>query len=113
MTMIPVTMLMAQFINHIRRSVNKVLTISRGQTLFSFGDAASPVTYDKKDISEIVLYGAYKGSEKLRRTEIVFNDGTSINISGMLIDQTMLKSKFPHNTCRRVSKSYPFMPADA
>lgn len=109
---IPAGLIITQFINHIRRSRNKTLTISRSARLFSFGDISSPVTYDKQDIRDVLLYGSYKGSEKLKRTEIVFHDGTSINISGLIIEQPTLKLKFPHQDCQQISKGFPFIPPD-
>lgn len=107
---IPAILLIASFINHYRASNGRVLTISRGNPLFRFGPVNAPVTYDKKDIREVVLYGGSKGLEGLKRTEIIFNDGSAIDISGLLLPPDRMALKLPQQNIRRDTMSLPFIP---
>ena len=103
-------LLIASAINHYRASTGKLLSISRGNRLFSFGAVDAPVTYDKKDILEVVIYGGYKGFDGLKRTEIVFKDGSAINISGMILPPYSMSLKFPQLNVNRKLRSFPFIP---
>jgi len=83
-------------INHYRASRNKILSLSRGNPLFYYGDINAPIAYDKKDIQEVVQYGGGRSSDRLSRTEIIFKDGSSINVSGMILSSDRMAAKFPH-----------------
>ena len=99
--------------HHYRASTGKLLSLSRGNPLFSFGPIDAPVTYDKKDILEVVIYGGYKGFDGLKRTEIVFKDGSAINISGMILPPYSMSLKFPQQNVSRKLRSFPFIPLSA
>jgi len=105
--------LIASSISHYRASKGKVLSISRGNPLFQFGSIGAPATYDKKDISDIIQYGASRGFEGLKRTEIIFKDGASINISGMIADIGTMSLKFPEQKITRKAMAFPFIPPSA
>jgi hypothetical protein len=103
----------ASFISHYRASIGMFLSISRGNPIFQFGPIETPVTYDKKDIKEIVQYGASRGLDGLKRTEIIFKDGTSINISGMIAEIGTMAQKFPEQRIKIKSTAFPFIPRAA
>jgi hypothetical protein len=91
---------MSLCINHYRASRHKVLSISRGNPVFYYGDINAPVAYDKKDIRQVVQYGGNtRSNDRLSRTEIIFKDGSSINISGLLLSSDKMITKFPHQQC--------------
>jgi hypothetical protein len=90
-----------------------LLSISRGNPLFQFGPIGAPVTYDKRDIRDIVQYGSSRGFEGLKRTEIIFKDGASINISGMIADIGTMSLKFPGQNITRRATAFPFIPPAA
>ncbi|HTI89681.1 MAG TPA: hypothetical protein VL727_03780 [Puia sp.] len=103
---------LASTISHYRASKGKFLSISRGNPLFRFGNINAPATYDKKDIREIIQYSAYKGLEGLQRTQIIFNDNSEINISGMIASTSTMSNKFPQVTIKQKTKAYPILPVD-
>jgi hypothetical protein len=88
--------IMALSINHYRESRNKILYLSRGNTKFFYGEINAPTAYDKKDILRLVQYGGTRGDDRLSRTEIIFKDGSSINISGLILSSDKVAAKFPH-----------------
>lgn len=105
--------LVASTISHYRASKGKFLSISRGNPLFQFGPIAHPITYDKKDISEVILYGSSRGVEGLKKTEIIFKDGTSVNISGMIAHIDTMSLKFPGQKVISKGKPFSFIPRAA
>jgi len=105
--------LIVSSISHYRASKGKVLFISRGNPLFQFGPIGAPATYDKRDISDIIQYGASRGLEGLKRTEIIFKHGASINISGMIADVGTMSLKFPGQNITRKTTAFPFIPPAA
>ncbi|HEY4206961.1 MAG TPA: hypothetical protein VGM31_09115, partial [Puia sp.] len=52
------------------------------------------------------------GLDGLKRTEIIFKDGASINISGMILSIYEWSLKFPRQNISRRLTSFPFMPRD-
>ncbi|HVU56538.1 MAG TPA: hypothetical protein VHD83_15845 [Puia sp.] len=82
-------------INHYRASRNKILSLSRGNPLFYYGDINAPAVYDKKDIQKVVQYGGGRSNDRLSRTQIIFKDGSSINISGLILPADKMAVKFP------------------
>jgi hypothetical protein len=105
--------LIAQFANHYRSSKGRILTISRGCPTFYFGSIDRPAAFDKNDIQEIMGYGGYKGADGLKRTEIVFKDGRSVDISGLILAPFRLKDKFPGVVFNSRQVSFPFLPSAA
>jgi len=103
-------LLIASCISHYRASKGMILSISRGHPLFQFGPIGAPVTYDKKDISEIIQYGNSRGLEGLKRTEIIFKDGASINISGMIAYIGTMSLKFPGQNITKKATAFAFIP---
>jgi len=84
-------------INHYRASKNKILSISRGNPLFYYGDVNAPTVYDKNNIRQVVQYGGTRSSnDRLSRTEIIFKDGSTINVSGLILSSDIMSAKFPH-----------------
>jgi len=114
LTMICVALVqLASTISHYRASKGMFLSISSGNPLFQFGPIDAPVIYDKKDIREVILYGSSRGLDGLKRTEIIFKDGTSINISGMIAQIGTMSLKFPGQKVTRKAKSFSFIPPAA
>jgi len=103
-------LLIASSINHYRASTGKTLSISRGNPTFRFGPIDAPVTYDKKDIQDVVLYGASKGLDGLKRTEIIFKDGSTLDISGMILPPYEMSLKFPRLHMTYNTKGFTFIP---
>jgi hypothetical protein len=97
-------------VSHYRASKGMILSISAGNPFFQFGPLDAPVTYDKKDIREVILYGNSKGFEGLKRTEIIFRDGRSINISGMIAHLDTMSRKFPGQKVTRKTPAFAFIP---
>ena len=113
-------LLLARFgtllLNHYRAAKDKVLILSKGKQEFTFGPPEALVTFDKKDIQEIITYGRRsKGSfVPLTRVEINFSDGRTLDISCLIIPQEKLIAKFPHCPKSEVGKTFPFItPASA
>src|SRR5690242_17240933 len=88
--------LSALCINHYRASKNKVLSISRGNSLFYYGNIVALDAYDKSNIQTVVQYGGMRSNDRLTRTEIIFRDGSSINVSGLILPSDRMVAKFPH-----------------
>jgi len=105
--------LIAQFVNHYRSSNGRILIIARGNPIFYFGDIDRPDAYNKKDIQEITRYGASRGAEGLKRTEIIFKDGRSVDISGLILAPYRLQAKFPGLLFNNRQVSFPFLPSVA
>jgi len=100
--------LIAASINHYRASKGMFLSISSGNPLFQFGPINHPVTYNKKDIREVIQYGNSRGLEGLKKTEIIFKNGASINISGMIAHIDTMSTKFPGQQVTRKTLNFGF-----
>ncbi|MHB8209305.1 hypothetical protein [Mucilaginibacter sp.] len=78
------------------RSRNLSLNITSGQDYFQFGNEDDRQQYDKKDISEINISGQTSRSLKtFNLMDVVFKDGTTITIPGVIIEPFLFASKFP------------------
>jgi hypothetical protein len=107
-------LLLSLCINHYRASRNKVLSISRGNPLFYYGNTGAPAVYDKSNIQTIIQYGGRRSNDRLSRTEIIFKDGSSINVSGLILPTDKMVAKFPHqNYSQRAFGWYFFIPRAA
>jgi hypothetical protein len=102
-------------VNHYRSAKDKVLVISRGKQEFSYGPAATPESFSKKDIKEIITYGRRSkgGFTSLTRVNIRFVNGRSLDISCLIIPQETLTAKFPHCSKSEVGITFPFISRDA
>jgi hypothetical protein len=98
-------------INHYRAAKGKILLLSRGKEEFSFGNIERPVTYYKKDIEQIITYGrrGRGGYPPLTRVEILFTDGSSIDISCLMIRQETIVGKFPDVAQSIIPKTWCFI----
>jgi hypothetical protein len=82
-----------------RKSEGLYLELSAGRTTFKFGLEDSPANYDKTKIQSINIFGqAGSKSGDLRVYEIMFKDGSAIQIPGLMIDMFNFVSKFPGMT---------------
>lgn len=97
--------------NHYRYAKNKILILSRGKDEFSINHGFSQKKYYKKDIRQLITYGrrGRNGYPRLTRVEILFADGTSLDISCLLISQELMMSKFPGIQQSTVGKFFPFI----
>lgn len=80
------------------RSKNWCLNVSAGLPTFEFGETAEGLhTYNKSDIEQLIIYGnsSGKGAKGLMMAKIVFKDGSSLLIPGVLIDIIAFIAKFP------------------
>lgn len=101
--------------NHYRCAKAKVLILSRGKQEFAYGPAATPASFNKKDIKEIITYGrrAKGGFTPFTRVELRFVDGHSLDISCLMISQETLVAKFPYCPRSEVPKTFPFITPSA
>jgi hypothetical protein len=92
------------------KSKNLSLTLSAGNDIFQFGNIDAEVSYNKADIDIINVYGntGTKGSHVLDIMEIIFIDGSKIQIPGMLIEPFTFRSKFLTNKIELFQKSTIF-----
>ena len=78
------------------RSRNLSLNITSGQDYFQFGDDNEMQQFDKRDISEINIFGQTSRSLKtFNLMQIVFKDGSIVTIPGAIIEPFTFASKFP------------------
>ena len=78
------------------RSKSLFLKLSAGSTTFSFGEGENIREYNKPDIAEINIYGPLSGKTTpiLTLCELVFINGTTIVLPGMLIPPLDVMNKF-------------------
>jgi hypothetical protein len=78
---------------------DQVLEISKGNSIFSFGNNGDEQTYNKTDIKEIVQYvpGGGRNPNMFYVFEIYFKDGSIIKFSNMLISDITFTSKFSND----------------
>ena len=100
------------FLNHYQTVKGKVLIISRGLDTFQYGPLDSPANFRKTSISEVVTHGRQgrHGYPPLTRVEICFKDGTSVDISCLMINYDTLIAKFPDCPQRLNKVSFCFIP---
>jgi hypothetical protein len=89
------------------KSKDMYLQLSTGSLDFQFGDnEQSVITYHKKDIAAINVYGGTSRSSKLFKVmEIIFNNGSKTIFSGSLINPDSFVLKFPGLEIYYVTKS--------
>jgi hypothetical protein len=103
-------------INHYRAARGRLLVISAGKSEFLYGPSALPRSYDKRQILEMVTYGMSGrggGYNWLTRVKINFKDGTSINLSGLVISRSTLMGKLPGCPQEEKTVLFPFIPLSA
>lgn len=86
------------FINYYLHVNRYVLQLSRGNELFAYGPAASPVTYSKHDIAEIRYRGNNYGRNPVRKFQVFkikFFNCEQISIPTVFFDETEMPNKFP------------------
>ncbi len=104
------------FIKTFIKSKNICLTVSSGADNFQFENDGESINYNKKDISAINIFGqAGRSSRVVDLMEIIFKDGTSITISGLIMDQYTFIQKFPgieidfsNNYFKRIKQTWIF-----
>jgi hypothetical protein len=103
-------------INHYRAARGRLLVISAGKSEFFYGPAHLPKSYDKSEILEMVTYGMRGrggGYNWLTRVELSLRNGTSINISCLIISRSALTGKLPACPQREKKVLFPFIPLSA
>ena len=100
------------FLNHYRLCKDKVLVLSRGRDEFYYGPSDSPELYSKKEIDSVITYGRQGrgGYPMLTRVEINYKNGTSLNLSCLMIDRDDLVNKFPAAQLEIKKRTFPFIP---
>jgi len=75
---------------------NQFLQVSKGNSVFSFGNDTNEQTYDKSEIKEIILFGPLgtRSPNTFYVFEIYFKDKSVIKFSNMLISDTTFMNKF-------------------
>lgn len=77
------------------KAKNLSLNISTGQNYFQFGPEDNMQQYDKRDISEINISGQTSRNYKaFNLMNIVFKDGSTVTIPGIIIEPFLFLSKF-------------------
>lgn len=104
------------FINHYKAIRGNVLILSKGLDAFSYGPADNPTTFYKHDIANIATYGQQQkggGFGAFTYIEIIFTNGTWLQISCLMLNWYDLLAKFPPGPRTKESQWFPFMNRDA
>ena len=84
------------FFNYYNYAKKKILTLSKGNDSFYFGDIDDPLSYDKKDIARyttIKMGGSRSIYSGFAIVEIEFKNGTLLKIPNLLLDESELRQK--------------------
>lgn len=99
------------FLNYYEHSKNKILIMSRGNSIFYYGDRESPTRYEKSDIVRLVSYNTRGGRSPISGFTVVtleLKDGTDITIPSLLIEDLALEKKLP-GVAKVEKKRFPWV----
>jgi hypothetical protein len=102
-------------LNHHRLCKGKQLKLSRGLNEFYYGEPGSFETFRKNEVIRIITHGQGGSREAyspLTWVELEFRNGTTLNLSCLLIDRNLFVNKFPGATLEKYGELFPFIPRD-
>jgi hypothetical protein len=84
------------FFNYYSHFRDKILIMSKGNSLFQYGYKGEPVSFDKKEIEELITIAGrdYKNpTAGFVIVRIVFKDGGHLDIPNLLVNDAALRNK--------------------
>jgi hypothetical protein len=99
-------------LNHINDSKFKTIKISSGSSIVEINDNGQSSVFNKSEIREVIFYYtlAFKNPfADYSYSKIILKNGTTFNISYMILDQLILSHKLSGVTTRDVHKYYPII----
>jgi hypothetical protein len=99
-------------LNYVKNSKNKSITISSGSSIIKYVQDNQAIEFDKSDIKELEIYEAsgYRNPfSSYSFARIILKNGTSIDISHMILDSFSISYKLKIVPTKTIRKFYPYI----